>query len=100
MEKVSRRAVLGMAGAGIMAGVSVPNQLQAAGESPVAAAGAARLAADEFPHQRDGIYLNHAASAPMPLRTSCAPTPTIASACSRSIRPARRTTTSPSCSAS
>lgn len=29
-----------------------------------------RLAAHEFPHQRDGIYLNHAASAPIPLRTS------------------------------
>jgi cysteine desulfurase/selenocysteine lyase len=34
------------------------------------AAGTARLAAHEFPHQRDGIYFNHAASAPMPLRTS------------------------------
>jgi cysteine desulfurase/selenocysteine lyase len=34
------------------------------------AAGAVRLAAHEFPHQRDGIYFNHAASAPMPLRTS------------------------------
>lgn len=63
-----------MAGAGMMAGMSVPNPSAAASDSPAAAAaaasGAARLAAHEFPHQREGIYLNHAASAPMPTRTS------------------------------
>lgn len=64
----SPRAVLAVAGAGIMAGVSAPHPLPATTDSP--AAGAARLAAHEFPHQRDGVYLNHAASAPMPLRTS------------------------------
>lgn len=29
-----------------------------------------RLAADEFPRQREGIYLNHAASSPLPQRSS------------------------------
>ncbi len=31
-----------------------------------------RLAAAEFPLQRDGVYLNHAASSPLPQRTSVA----------------------------
>lgn len=70
MREISRRAVLGMAGAAMMAGVSVPSRLQAASGSRPPAAGGARLAAQEFPHQREGIYLNHAASSPMPLRTS------------------------------
>lgn len=35
-----------------------------------ASGSATRLAADEFPHQRDGVYLNHAASSPMPARTA------------------------------
>ena len=51
-----------------MAGVTVTNRLRATSDSP--SGGAARLAAHEFPHQRDGVYLNHAASAPMPLRAS------------------------------
>lgn len=51
-----------------MAGVSLPNPSQAASDSPSSAT--MRLAPHEFPHQRDGIYLNHAASAPMPTRTS------------------------------
>lgn len=63
---VSRRTMIGLAGAGIMAGMSVPEVSAAAPR----ASGAARLMAQEFPHQRDGVYLNHAASAPMPLRTS------------------------------
>src|SRR5690606_1190086 len=29
-----------------------------------------RLAAAEFPHQRAGVYLNHAASSPLPQRSS------------------------------
>jgi cysteine desulfurase / selenocysteine lyase len=52
----------------MMAAVSLPNPSQAASDSPSATN--TRLAAHEFPHQRDGIYLNHAASAPMPTRTS------------------------------
>lgn len=33
---------------------------------------AGRLAATEFPDQRDGVYLNHAASSPLPRRTATA----------------------------
>src|SRR5262245_39529055 len=57
-----------MAGAGMMTRVTVPNPLPTIGDAPPDQT--KRLAPEEFPHQRDGIYLNHAASAPMPLRTS------------------------------
>lgn len=48
--------------------MSSQNPLVSASAAP--AHGAGRLVPHEFPHQRDGVYLNHAASAPMPARTS------------------------------
>jgi selenocysteine lyase/cysteine desulfurase len=67
----SRRAAL----AGLGVGISrvAPDSRSLAEERMVASHGsdqAGRLAAEEFVHQRDGVYLNHAASSPLPKRTS------------------------------
>ena len=67
----SRRAAL--AGLGVGIGRAAPDSFAIAEERMTAAVGseqAGRLAAAEFARQRDGIYLNHAASSPLPKRTS------------------------------
>ncbi len=66
----SRRAALAGLGLGI-GHVTPPDLIVDSDVTPTAWSDqSGRLAAAEFAHQRDGVYLNHAASAPLPKRTS------------------------------
>lgn len=67
-QAMSRRAFSRWAVMGTM-GLAVEASSGGAAQSRVTG-GAPRLAGDEFPHQREGVYLNHAASSPMPVSTA------------------------------